>query len=168
LNRPKLLFLGPGAGTEKLWIGSRSPIVTVVVMASRILVVEDEILVALELEATAQDCGFEVVGIAHDRPTALRLAEQADIALVDVNLRDGETGPDIGRRLANEFGVTVVFMTANPARLGRDVPGAIGVVSKPVTEEMTAQILAFAALGRERSPDTPAPRHMMLFPRKEA
>ncbi len=137
-------------------------------MASRILVVEDEILVAMELEATAQDCGHEVVGIAPDSAAAYRLAHRADIALVDVNLRDGETGPEIGRRLANEFGVTVVFMTANPGRLGLDVPGALGVVSKPVTESTTSDVIAFAALRRGQVTDAAAPKHMMLFPRTSA
>ncbi len=136
-------------------------------MANRILVVEDEILVAMELEATAQDCGHEVVGIAPDSAAAYKLAAQADIALVDVNLRDGETGPEIGRRLANEFGVTVVFMTANPGRLGLDVPGTLGVVSKPVTEAMTGDVLAFAALRRDRC-EAQAPAHIMLFPRSQA
>ena len=136
-------------------------------MASRILVVEDEILVAMELEATAQDLGHEVVGIAADTETALRLAKDADIALVDVNLRDGETGPRIGGRLASEFGVTVVFMTANPARLGADIPGVLGVVSKPCTEAMTAEVIAFAE-HRRRQADMAPPKHLMLFPRREA
>lgn len=122
----------------------------------------------MELEATAQDCGHEVVGIAPDSAAAYRLADRADIALVDVNLRDGETGPEIGHRLANEFGVTVVFMTANPARLGLDVPGTLGVVSKPVTEAMTADVLAFAAQRRSHSAGAAAPAHIMLFPRREA
>jgi CheY-like chemotaxis protein len=132
-------------------------------MGSRILVVEDEILVALELEATAQDLGHEVVGIAADTQTALRLAPTADIALVDVNLRDGETGPAIGRRLAQDYGVTVVFVTANPAQLGDGVPGALGVVSKPCDERTTAQVISFAQAHRHRMKGFEPPPQITLF-----
>lgn len=132
-------------------------------MGSRILVVEDEILVALELEATAQDLGHEVIGIAADTQTALRLAPQADIALVDVNLRDGETGPAIGRRLAQDYGVTVVFVTANPAQLGEGVPGALGVVSKPCDERLTAQVISFAEAYRRRMKGFEPPPQITLF-----
>lgn len=137
-------------------------------MSCRILVVEDEILVAMELEAIAEECGHQVVGIAADSITALDYAAQADIALVDVNLRDGETGPLLGRRLAEEFGLTVVFMTANPGSLGVDVPGTLGVVSKPVTERMTAEIIDFAARRRRMVPVEQHPRDLMLFPRLKA
>jgi CheY-like chemotaxis protein len=134
-------------------------------MGSRILVVEDEILVALELEATAQDLGHEVIGIAADTQAALRLAPWADIALVDVNLRDGETGPAIGRRLAQEYGITVVFVTANPAQLGEGVPGALGVVSKPCDERMTAQVISFAQAHRDRMKGFEPPAQITLFDR---
>ncbi len=137
-------------------------------MGSRILVVEDEILVALELEATAQDLGHEVVGIAADTQTALSLADQAEIALVDVNLRDGETGPAIGRRLAQEYGVTVVFVTANPAQLGQGVPGALGVVSKPCDERTTAQVISFAQAYRQRMKGFEPPPQITLFERAGA
>lgn len=101
-------------------------------MAGRILIVEDEIIVAMDLEATLEDFGFETVGIAADTSSALQLgAGNPDLALVDVNLRDGATGPEIGARLAREFGVNVVFITANPRMLGDGVPGAIGVLHKP-------------------------------------
>jgi CheY-like chemotaxis protein len=134
-------------------------------MGSRILLVEDEILVALELEATAQDLGYEVVGIAADTQAALRLAPGADIALVDVNLRDGETGPAIGRRLAQEYGITVVFVTANPAQLGHGVPGALGVVSKPCDERIAAQVIGFAQAHRNRMKGFEPPPQITLFER---
>ncbi len=132
-------------------------------MSSRILVVEDEILVALELEATAQDLGHEVIGIAADTQTALRLAPRADIALVDVNLRDGETGPAIGRRLAQEYGITVVFVTANPDQLGKGVPGALGVVSKPCDERIAAQVISFAQAHHDRMKGFEPPPQITLF-----
>lgn len=41
-----------------------------------------------------------------------------DLALVDVNLMDGATGPLIAEKLASEFGIEVVFVTANPTQFG--------------------------------------------------
>ena len=102
-------------------------------MQRRVLIVEDEILVALDLEWRLNDMGAEVVAIAADRKDALAYAEKVDLALVDVNLRDGATGPDIGRELASRYGVAVVFVTANPAQIGSGLEGAIGVMTKPFT-----------------------------------
>lgn len=104
-------------------------------MCKTILIVEDEFLVALNLSRTLTALGFETIGIAPDAYTATRLAhEMPDVALVDVNLRDGETGPAIGRMLAKEYGAAVIFLTANPSCLGEGVDGTIGCISKPVEE----------------------------------
>ena len=65
---------------------------------------------------------------------ALALASKADIALVDLNLRDGPSGIGIGKILAQTHGVTVIFMTANPSQLGDGVSGTVGVLPKPATE----------------------------------
>jgi DNA-binding response OmpR family regulator len=115
-------------------------------MARTVLIVEDEILVAASLEATVEDLGYEPVGIAPDAATALELAAQRpDIALVDLNLRDGETGASVGARLAAEYGVAVLFITANPRRLGGGVPGTLGVLGKPSDEETVAAALHYVA-----------------------
>lgn len=124
----------------------------------RVLIVEDEILVAMELEETLEELGHEVVGIAPDRESALALASAADIdvALVDINLRDGETGVDIGRRLvAND--AAVVFVTANAALVADGVPGAIGVMPKPATRAALAGAVDYAGMCRMRTPELPAP-----------
>ena len=87
-------------------------------MAARILIVEDEMLVAMDLESILADSGFEPVGIAADLTTAEEYFDQSiDLALVDLNLRDGLTGPQIGKLLGAR-GVTVLFLTANPRTLG--------------------------------------------------
>lgn len=125
-------------------------------MARRILIVEDEIIVAMDLEETLCDFGFETVGIAADKISALRLgATGPDVALVDVNLRDGPTGPEVGERLARDFGVTVVFVTANPRMLGDGVPGALGVLPKPYNAAMIKQTLDYV-LALDDQSDTAA------------
>ena len=111
---------------------------------------------ALNLRQTLSNLGFEPVGIAPDADTAYRLASQRpDFALVDVNLRDGETGPQIGRRLAQEYGAVVLFLTANPAQLGEGVDGTLGVLSKPVDEDEVETVLEY--LVRYRLGEMPCP-----------
>jgi DNA-binding response OmpR family regulator len=128
----------------------------------RILVVEDEIFVAAEIELVISEMGHEPVGIAADRRTALSLAPQTDIALVDLNLQDGPTGMAIGRDLAETHGVTVLFMTANPAQLGDGIPGTLGVLPKPVTERELKQALEFV-VARRLDGDAQPPRRLQLF-----
>lgn len=101
-------------------------------------------LVAANLEAILQDLGYEPVGIAPDTETALMLAEtMPDLALVDVNLRDGRTGPLIAERLAKEYGVTVLFVTANP-RMVENVRAAIGVLTKPCDDRVIESAVDYA------------------------
>lgn len=127
-------------------------------MFRKVLIVEDEILVAASLEATVEDLGYEPVGIAPDAETALALAaRRPDIALVDLNLRDGETGARVGARLAAEFGVAVLFITANPRRLGGGVPGTLGVLGKPSDEDSVAAALDYVAQRRRGLAPPPPP-----------
>jgi CheY-like chemotaxis protein len=133
-------------------------------MSYRILVVEDEIFVAAEIEQVIAELGHEPVGIAADRRTALSLAPDTDIALVDLNLQDGPTGIAIGRILAQTHGVTVLFMTANPAQLGDGIPGTLGVLPKPVSDHELKQALDFVVTHR-RDGDGHPPRRLQLFGR---
>lgn len=102
---------------------------------ARVLIVEDEIFVALDLENILMASGFTVSGIAADRASALLLADESDVALVDVNLRDGPTGPSIAMALARQYGISIVFVTANPAQIGEARNLAVEVVNKPFRAE---------------------------------
>jgi CheY-like chemotaxis protein len=133
-------------------------------MTCRILVVEDEIFVAIEIEHVIEEMGFTPVGIAADRQSALALAEDADVALVDLNLQDGPTGANVGRILAQRHGITVMFMTANPSQLGDGVPGTIGVLAKPVSDSDLRAAVAYA-VARHQTRDARAPARLRLFNR---
>ena len=111
-------------------------------MSATALIVEDEIFVALDLERILTEAGYRVKAIAADRTTALEEADECSFALVDINLRDGPTGPDLAATLTREYGMKVVFVTANPAQISPEV-GALGYVRKPFSE---AAILAAAAI----------------------
>ena len=132
-------------------------------MSANILIVEDEMLVAIELESILEDLGHCPVGIAPDLSCAERFSEQPiDLALVDLNLRDGLTGPEIGRRLS-ERGVTVLFITANPRILGSGVAGTIGVLTKPTDEATVRAAVDFALSRRTGSPMLAPPPALTLF-----
>ncbi|WP_291392589.1 response regulator [Devosia sp.] len=131
-------------------------------MSSKVLVVEDEIFVATELENLLYDLGHQPVGIAADSRQALALADQADMAFVDINLLDGPTGIEVGRSLASR-GVTVVYMTANPSQLGDGVPGTVGVIPKPVEHSELRQAVEFAAALHAKQAAATPPRRLRLF-----
>ena len=131
-------------------------------MAARILIVEDEMLVAFELESILEELGHDPVGIVPDVQAAeLYYDEALDLALVDLNLRDGLTGPQIGARLSDK-GVTVLFITANPALLGRGIAGAIGVITKPTDEDTVKAAVEYALGVREGRAVRPPPA-LQLF-----
>jgi DNA-binding response OmpR family regulator len=131
-------------------------------MGARILIVEDEIFVALEIEAILEELGYSPIGIALDLSTAEQYFDETiDLALVDLNLRDGLTGPQIGARLGAS-GVTVLFITANPRLLGNGIAGAVGVLTKP-TDQNTVKAAVAYALGVRHGEAVPAPPALKLF-----
>lgn len=114
---------------------------------SRVLIVEDEILIALDTEAALLDAGHEPVGIATTRDEAIRcLDEKPDVALVDLQLADGLTGPDIAAELVSA-GVKVVFVTANPTILRGQITSALGIVEKPANIDVLVDVVAWASAG---------------------
>ena len=136
-------------------------------MKPRILIVEDEILIACELEAILEDLGCEPIGIATDTRSALNLAErQPDLALVDLNLRDGPTGPRIGELFASRFNIPVLFVTANPRLLGKGVAGTIGVLTKPYDASIIKDAVTYALSVQVDESLTP-PNFIMVFTRSK-
>jgi CheY-like chemotaxis protein len=123
----------------------------------KVLVVEDEPLLAMELEGHLRELGQEVIGLAEDAEQALALASGAgpELALVDLNLRDGLTGPQIARALMERYGTVVVFVTATPGQIPDDYAGAIGAVTKPCDRLTVIQLIAF--VGAQRTPDGATP-----------
>ncbi len=100
----------------------------------KIMIVEDEALLALELELEVEAAGHVVVGTAASRKAAFDIIESStpEFAFVDVHLSDGPSGIEIGRRLA-EREVPFVFVTGNVKRIPEDFVGAIGAIEKPYT-----------------------------------
>jgi DNA-binding response OmpR family regulator len=115
------------------------------------------------MQSILEENGYSVLGIAADLEGALSYTEaEIGLALVDLNLRDGLTGPQIGERLANEHDAAVLFVTANPRILGNGVAGTIGVLTKPTDE---ASLLAAVEYGlcRRKGEEAAAPPAMRCF-----
>lgn len=116
--------------------------------AARALIIEDEILIALELEDLLAGLGYAVCGLAPNGRQALNLAisHRPNLALVDVRLERTEEGIEIARRLREVCGAAIVFVTASIEQTTLDhikeqVPGA-PVVAKPVAPQRLAEAVA--------------------------
>ena len=105
-------------------------------MGARILIVEDEQIIAADLEAKLLGMGHRVVGSAASGEEAILLAERMrpELVLMDIRIQGGMDGVEAARRIQALTGVPVIFITAygemflsNP---GLMVPPAI-CLSKP-------------------------------------
>ena len=114
----------------------------------RVLVVEDEGIVAMHLERVLRDAGWEVVGPVAHQLAALRLArrEPLDAALLDLDLR-GESGAPVAEALVAR-GVPVVVLSGS--RRGSPAGSLAGVtrLQKPYRPEVVLRALAAAILAR--------------------
>jgi DNA-binding NarL/FixJ family response regulator len=102
----------------------------------RVMIVEDDALVALGIRCTLDELGYEVCGVAASEPEALALAgrTQPELALMDIRLRGPTDGIDTARRLRAEFGIRSVYLSAytdhqTMSRITSTYP--LGFVQKP-------------------------------------
>jgi two-component system, response regulator PdtaR len=132
----------------------------------RVLIVEDQALLAMELELVLAECGCQVVGSAMDKPGALAIAdrERPNLALIDINLLDGMTGPQIAEHAVSAHGTTVIFLTANPEQIPDGFAGALGAVSKPFDEATIRAVVLFARQFIETRTLSEPPRRFQLAP----
>ena len=114
----------------------------------RVLIIEDEFLIALDLEATMFKLGFDACAMAPSayKARTIAMSNRPDVALVDVYLEGGREGIEIGRWLREVCDVPIVFVTAHNDvdtidRVHEQVPGA-PVLSKPVFRRTLAGAVA--------------------------
>jgi DNA-binding response OmpR family regulator len=131
----------------------------------RILIIEDQAILGMELEFVLTKAGYEVVGVAVDTRQALALAAETspELAIVDVNLRDGPTGPKVAEAMA-EQGATVLFATAEPESVPEQFAGAFGVVSKPYSAPSVRMAVEYCLALRDGEDPGPVPPHLRLAP----
>jgi DNA-binding response OmpR family regulator len=116
------------------------------------MIVEDESLIAIELERIAQSSGHRTIGPVSTVEQALAYAPKADIALVDVGPSDGQSGTQLARRLIDRYGLEVIFVTGNPESVHGWLDGAVGVMAKPFTDEALSVAIENAVHQRNRFP----------------
>ena len=124
----------------------------------RLLLVEDEPFIALDLEMLVQAEGHDVVGVADTFETAIDLAsaEGPEAAFIDLNLRDGMTGLHVARALAQGRGMRVAFITGNAEQVPADFAGAVALVEKPFTQQGVAELLSILQAAIDGAPAAPA------------
>jgi two-component system, response regulator PdtaR len=105
----------------------------------RILVVEDDYFVAIELEHRLKEAGFEVVGIAGTADEALEMASQRpELAIMDIRLAGLRDGVDAAIELLARFGVPSIFATAHgdqDTRKRAEPAKPLGWLEKPYSPE---------------------------------
>lgn len=123
-----------------------------------VMIVEDEALLAMELEGLLEDAGHRCVGWATSAKEARALVDtaQIDLAFIDVNLADGPTGVEIAEYIQRTGKPIVVFMTANPKQLPEHYAGAVGVIAKPYTMSGLTAAMRYLQEGVRRPPPTSA------------
>ncbi len=107
-------------------------------VATDVLIIEDEPIIALDLESIVQELGHRVVGIARTRKEAVTLVAKHKPALVlaDIQLADGSSGLDAVNDILTSIEVTVIFITAYPERfLTGDRPEPAFLLTKPFEPE---------------------------------
>ncbi len=144
--RPRLVFSREDEiGSEASFSGKPS-----------IMIVEDDYLIALDVEAGLSDAGFVLAGIASTAEEAITIARSARpaIALMDIRLLGKRDGIDAALELYRDYGIRCVFATAHADRdvkLRAEAARPLGWVQKPYSTAMLIEAIqkGFQELGEE-------------------
>lgn len=132
----------------------------------RVLIVEDEPILASLIAETLEEEGYEIVGPAYDETEALRLATvyPIDVAFVDINLSGHEEGIDLANFLRANHGIFSLFITGQVVVARERGSDSIGVLSKPYSLEdlASAAVIVKSWLVGERA-SIPNPLSLEIF-----
>lgn len=141
----------------------------------RILVVDDEAVIAVDLEARLGRLGYEVVGLASSGEEARRLAESTlpDLVLMDIRIQGPVDGTETARELRARWGIPIVYLTAyaDDETLARaNLAEPFGYVVKPFDDRDLATAVGVALLRHrlERELRASEARYRNLFERSLA
>lgn len=84
-------------------------------MKRNILIVEDEIVTAMDIKEALNSLGYNIIGIATNIKKALKLLEEnpCDLALLDISLKNNEDGIELSEKIAKQYNIPFIFLTAN-------------------------------------------------------
>jgi len=112
----------------------------------KILIVEDESIVALDIASLVKEMGYEVCGLVYSGEEALKVAERTspDIVLLDIGLPGEVDGLTVAEQLKEKHQVAIVFLTGYTdetieTRLRSLQP--LGILTKPVDDIAMKEIL---------------------------
>jgi DNA-directed RNA polymerase specialized sigma24 family protein len=116
-------------------------------VATDILIIEDEPLIAMDIEQMVESLGHRVVGTArtHAEATAMFKNSRARMILADIQLADGSSGIDAVNEILTAASVPVIFITAFPERLlTGERPEPAFLVTKPFNPDMVKALISQA------------------------
>ena len=132
----QIMSISPSEADEMVSIAQRELADSV---TGRVMVIEDEAIIAMDLQSIVADMGHAVTGVARTRAEAVALgkAERPDLIFADIQLADNSSGIDAVNDLLAALGdIPVIFITAFPERLlTGEKPEPAFLITKPYTEE---------------------------------
>jgi DNA-binding NarL/FixJ family response regulator len=141
--------LSPREQSGPVFLPDERPIERKARVVPRILIVEDDYLVAMEAEAALAEAGFEAAGIANSADEAVKLAkiERPTLVVMDIRLIGKRDGIDAALQILDETGVRCIFATAHHtmATRTRAAPTEpLGWLPKPYTMEDLIDMIKLA------------------------
>ncbi len=116
-------------------------------IATDVLIIEDEPLIAMDIESIVDGLGHRVIGIARTRSEALALARESrpGLVLADIRLADGSSGLDAVNDMLKSFEVPVIFITAFPETLlTGERPEPAFLIAKPFRPATVSAVISQA------------------------
>lgn len=120
-----------------------------------VLIIEDEPLIALQIEEIVSSVGHVTVGTASTHSQAVALFDQhrPDLVLADIQLADGSSGIDAVNEILSKFSVPVVFITAFPERLlTGERPEPTYLITKPFSDDFVRATIGQVAFFGSTAP----------------
>ncbi|HWC63505.1 MAG TPA: response regulator, partial [Rhizomicrobium sp.] len=125
-------------------------------LASRVMIIEDEPIIAMDLENLVGELGHKVVAVASSKDEAVSKAfsERPGLVLADINLGEGGSGIDAVSEILSAFDIPVIFITAYPEKLlTGERPEPTYLIAKPFLPETVqatvGQALFFHPVARQ-------------------
>ena len=123
-------------------------------IATDVVIIEDEPLIAMDLELLVQSLGHRVARVARTERQAVEAVRQTlpGLVLADIQLADGSSGLDAVNEILRSFSVPVIFITAYPERLLTGTkPEPTFLIRKPYRQEELKAVIGQALFFDVRS-----------------
>ncbi len=121
-------------------------------VATEVLIIEDEPIIAMDLEMLVESLGHTVIGNArtHKEAVAIASTRRPGLILADIQLADGSSGLDAVNEILPNLSVPVIFITAYPERLlTGERPEPAFLITKPFRQDMVKAVVSQALFFRD-------------------